>query len=87
MGDGAGRGPEGAGVLGIDAAFDGMAVEAHVLLAERKRGSRRDPDLLDDEVEPGDHLGDGVLDLQPRVHLDEVELAPSYRNSTVPTPR
>ncbi len=28
-----------------------------------------------DEVEPGDHLGDGVLDLHARVHLEEVELA------------
>ena len=35
----------------------------------------RDPDLLDDEIEPGDHLGDGVLDLEAGVHLDEVELA------------
>ena len=27
------------------------------------------------EVDAGDHLGDRVLDLEPRVHLDEVELA------------
>src|SRR5215831_8798670 len=75
MGDGAGRWPEGMRVLGIDTAFDGVAVEAHILLTERQRRARRDPDLLDDEVEPGNHLGDGVLDLKPRVHLDEVELA------------
>ena len=74
MGDGAGRRPERMRVLGIDAALDGVPVEAHVLLAERKRRAGRDPDLLDDEVEPGDHFGDGVLDLEARVHLDEVEL-------------
>ena len=32
-----------------------------------------DPDLLLDQVDAGDHLGDGVLDLDPRVDLDEVE--------------
>ena len=34
-----------------------------------------DADLLDDEIEPGDHLGHRVLHLQARVHLDEEELA------------
>ncbi len=33
----------------------------------------RDQDLALDQVDPGDDLGDGVLDLDPRVHLDEVE--------------
>ncbi len=40
-----------------------------------KRRAGGDPDLLDDEVDAGDHLGDGVLDLKARVHLDEIELA------------
>ena len=34
-----------------------------------------DPDLPVHEVEAGDHLGDRMLDLQPRVHLEEVERA------------
>ena len=34
-----------------------------------------DPDLRLDDVEAGDDLGDGVLDLDPRVDLDEVERA------------
>ena len=75
MGDRPGRGPEGLRVLRIDAAFDGVPVEADLLLAERQRRAGRDPDLLDDEIEPGDHLGDGVLDLEARVHFDEIELA------------
>src|SRR6202008_194394 len=34
-----------------------------------------DANLLEHEVDVGDHLGDGMLDLDARVHLDEVELA------------
>ena len=34
-----------------------------------------DAELPFDEVEPGHRLGYRVLDLQPRVHLDEIELA------------
>ena len=37
------------------------------------RFSVRDPELLGDEVEPGDGLGDRVLNLQPRVQLHEPE--------------
>ena len=33
-----------------------------------------DADLLLHDVDAGDHLGDRVLDLHARVHLDEVEL-------------
>src|SRR5215470_5614098 len=69
------RGAEGAGVLGVDPALDGMAVEADVLLLQREWRAGRDADLLDDEVNTGDHLSHRVLDLEPRVHLDEVELA------------
>ena len=42
---------------------------------ERQRLARRDPDLLGDEVDARDHLGDRVLDLQAGVHLEEEELA------------
>ena len=45
------------------------------VLGERERLTARDPDLLGDEVERRDHLGDAVLDLEPGVHLEEVELA------------
>ena len=41
---------------------------------ERQRLAGGDPDLLLDQVDPGDHLGDGVLDLDPGVDLDEVEV-------------
>ena len=43
------------------------------------------PELLVDDVEAGDELGDAVLDLEPRVDLEEVEgpVAASRRNSAV----
>jgi hypothetical protein len=34
-----------------------------------------DADLFVDQIDAGDHLGYGMLDLQAGVHLDEVELA------------
>ena len=61
-------------ILGVDAAFQGMAPGDDVLLAKRERLTGGDPDLLADQVDAGDHLGDGVLDLDPGVDLDEVEL-------------
>ena len=76
-GDRPGRGQERAAgrVLGVDAHLDGVAPTHDVVLRERQRLARGHPDLLGDEVEPGDQLGDRVLDLQPGVHLQEVELA------------
>ena len=46
-----------------------------VVLGERQRLARGDPDLLGDEVDARHQLGDGVLDLQAGVHLEEEELA------------
>ena len=46
-----------------------------VLLAQRERLALRDQDLLADEVEAGHELRDGVLDLDPGVHLHEEVLA------------
>src|SRR6266545_1178101 len=62
-------------VLGVDAAFDRVAGHPDLLLAERERLSRRERDLLLHDVDAGRHLGHGVLDLDARVHLDEVVLA------------
>ena len=61
-------------ILGVDAALDGVT--------ERRQRARRidveplaagDADLPLDEIDAGHHLGHRMLDLQPRVHLEEVE--------------
>ena len=41
-----------------------------------QRVALRDQDLAAHQVDARDHLGDGVLDLNARVHLDEEELLP-----------
>ena len=49
--------------------------QPHVLLPEGELLPGRHADLLLDEVDPGDHLGDRVLHLESRVHLQEEEIA------------
>ena len=52
-----------------------MAVKFHIALGELKLASRGDPDLLEDEIDVGNHLGYRVFDLNPGVHLHEIELS------------
>ena len=73
--DHAGRRRERDRILGVDAALDRVAGEGHVPLLERQPLPRRDPDLLLDDVDAGDELGDRVLDLDAGVHFEEVEVA------------
>src|SRR5262249_12950568 len=75
VGDLARRGAEGARVLGVDAALDGVAGERDVLLLEGEVGTRGDADLLEHKVDARHHLGHWMLDLEARVHRDEIELA------------
>ena len=69
-------------VLGGDPALEGVAVEPDVALARHAggrgvadRGAVGDADLRLDDVDAGHLLGDGVLDLDARIDLDEIELA------------
>src|SRR3954471_21004573 len=62
-------------VFGVDAAFNGMATQHDVLLPQPQLLAGSDVDLLLHDVHARDHLGNGVLDLDARVHLDEKELA------------
>ena len=60
------------GLLGVEARLDGCAARLWRVL----RGelcAERDLDLCVHEIEPEDALGDGVLDLEASVHLEEVE--------------
>ena len=61
------------GILGIEPRLDRPAVERDVVLRDRELLAGRDPDHLLDQVDTGDQLGHRMLDLQPRVHLEEIE--------------
>src|SRR5579872_2269008 len=73
--DGTGRGDEGLGVLGVDAALHGMAADLHVALGVGQPLATGDQQLRLDQIDTGDELGDRMLDLDTGIHLDEVELA------------
>src|SRR5579872_5154371 len=68
-------GPKRNRVFGVDAAFDRVTVDDPLVLRQRQIAAGRDPDLLEHKVDSRDHFGDGMLDLDARVHLDKVELA------------
>ena len=63
------------GILGVDPALDRPAGELDVALLERELLAGRDADHLLDEIDAGDQLGHRMLDLEPRVHLEEIEAA------------
>src|SRR4029078_9298010 len=67
-------------ILGIDARFDRPARELHVSLLPLELLSPCYTDHLLDQVDAGDELGHGVLDLKPRIHFQEVEalVLPGY---------
>ena len=61
------------------------SADLDVLLADPERLARGHAQLFLNEIDARHQLGDGVLHLDPRVDLDEVEVpCPSTRNSTVP---
>src|SRR4029079_7447094 len=68
------RRQEGRRVLGVDAAFDGMAAEFDLALLDRKFATGGDANLLQNEIDAGDHFGHRMLDLDAGVHFDEIEL-------------
>jgi len=61
------------GIFGINTALDRAAVLRNFVLLERQLFAGGDAELPFDQVDAGDQFGHGVLDLQPRVHLQEVE--------------
>ena len=63
------------GILGVDPAFDRMATQLDVLLANADRFTTGDAELLSDQIHSRHHFGDGMLHLNPGVHLHEIEPA------------
>lgn len=61
-------------VLGVDAALDRVAFDLDVFLLVGELLSGSDLDGGFDDVDAGDHLGDGVLDLDSGVDLEHVEV-------------
>ena len=75
-GERAGLGGEALGrILGVDARLDGVALARGLEHGAREPLAGGDADLLLDQIDPGAHLGDAVLDLEPGVHLEEPQLA------------
>ena len=87
-GDAPGTGQEAlVGVLGVDPALDGVATLVEVVLAEGQPLPAGDADLELHQVLARDHLRDGVLDLEARVHLQEVGVARRRPPGTRACPR
>jgi hypothetical protein len=62
------------GILGVYPAFDRMTAPDDVALAKAQLLTGGHADLLLHDVDSGRHFGHRMLDLDPRVHLDEEEL-------------
>src|ERR1035441_4223284 len=62
-------------VLGVDARFNGMAIQSKLILLEWQRLTCRNAKLPLHQIQAGDHLRDRMFDLKPRVHFHEVEAA------------
>src|SRR5258706_3132034 len=73
--DRSGRGRESARIFGIDAALQCVAADLDLILLESQFFTRGDLQLRLHDIDAGDHLGDRMLDLDARVHLDEIKLA------------
>src|SRR5215469_533893 len=69
-----GAGQEAARVLGIHPQLDRVPVRPDRARVEAHRFTRGDAELLLHQIEPGDQFGDRMLDLEPRVHLQEHEV-------------
>ena len=60
-------------ILRVDAALDRVTALREALLREGQRLARRDAQLRVHQIDAGHAFGDRMLDLQARVHLEEIE--------------
>src|SRR5699024_3171191 len=60
-------------VLCVDPAFDSKAVHLYIFLPDGESIEQCHLKLETDDVDSGNHLGNRMLHLHPRVHLHEVE--------------
>jgi len=62
-------------VFGVNTALNRRSGEAHICLFHLQAFARRDANLLAHQIHARDQLGDRVLDLEARVHLQKIEVA------------
>jgi len=60
-------------VFRVDAGFQRMAAERELFLRPREELAGGDAQLPLNQIKPGDHFGDGMLNLETRVHLHEIK--------------
>ena len=72
--------------LRIQSALDGMPARGNRLLQQGQRQAVRHVELQLHQVQPGHQFGDGMLHLEPRVHLEEVEGRRRHRRRRAGTP-
>ena len=60
-------------IFGVNARFDRVTVDCDVVLQQRQPLSGSNAQLPLDEILSRDHLGYRMLDLEPRIHLHEIE--------------
>ena len=71
--DRAGRRGKRLRVFGVDATFDRVTDHDHVVLSEAERFAFSHANLIPNNIGQRHHFSDGMLDLNPRVHLHEIE--------------
>src|SRR5579883_271612 len=62
-------------IFRLNSKFYCMAVASYIVLPIPQFLSLRDPELLTNEVHPGDKLGNRVLDLQTRIYFEKIKFA------------
>ena len=62
-------------ILSVNPALNGGTVSANVLLSLAKALAVSDFDLLVNQINPGNHFRDGMLNLKACIHLQEIEIA------------
>jgi len=67
-------------IFGVEAHLNGVAADLSVAYLVGQSGAFSYPQLERDEIEPGDHLRDRMLHLEPGVHLEEEEVAVAVEN-------
>ena len=64
---------EGGGIFGIDPALESVTVAADIGLGKGKGLAACNPNAFGHDIDSGGRFGHWMLDLHPRIHLDEEE--------------